>query len=69
MTPWENINAELERRRLGWQWLADRLEMSIQRVGNWKDRGIPPPPQFQPMQRQTVCNSFRTGTGVQTVCQ
>jgi len=41
MTAWDNIDAELHRRRLGWQWLADRLEMTIQRVANWKVRGVP----------------------------
>ena len=41
MNPWEIINAELKRRKLGWKWLADRLEVSIQRVQNWKTRGVP----------------------------
>ena len=41
MSPWEVIDAELKKRRLNWQWLADRLEMTIQRVQNWKKRGVP----------------------------
>lgn len=41
MSPWEVIDAELKKRRLNWQWLADRLEMTIQRVQNWKTRGVP----------------------------
>jgi phage repressor protein C with HTH and peptisase S24 domain len=41
MTPWERINAELLRRHSGWQKLANHLNFDIQRVHNWKSRGIP----------------------------
>lgn len=41
MTPWERIDNELNRRKLGWQWVANGLNFDIQRVHNWKARGIP----------------------------
>jgi SOS-response transcriptional repressor LexA len=41
MTPWERLNNELFRRKLGWQWVANGLNFDIQRVHNWKSRGIP----------------------------
>ncbi len=41
MTPWERLNNELFRRKLGWQWVANGLHFDIQRVHNWKSRGIP----------------------------
>lgn len=42
MTPWERLDNELNRRKLGWQWVANGLHFDIQRVHNWKSRGIPP---------------------------
>ena len=43
MTPWEVINEVLAHRnpRQDLAWLANRLQFSIQRVYNWKDRGVP----------------------------
>lgn len=41
MTPWDRLNNELNRRKLGWQWVANGLNFDIQRVHNWKSRGIP----------------------------
>lgn len=41
MTPFERIQIELDRRHLGWQWVADGLDFEIQRVHNWKSRGVP----------------------------
>lgn len=41
MTPWQRIDNELTRRRLGWQWIANGLGFDIQRVHNWKARGVP----------------------------
>lgn len=41
MTPWHRIDNELIRRRLGWQWIANALGFDIQRVQNWKNRGVP----------------------------
>ncbi len=41
MKVWDRVNDELGRRRLGWAWLAARLDMTIQRVHNWKARDIP----------------------------
>lgn len=38
---WRRIEDELERRAQGPQWLADRLQYSVQRVMNWKTRGVP----------------------------
>lgn len=37
---WRTVETELARRDLGQQWLADRLEMSVQRVNNWSRRGL-----------------------------
>lgn len=41
MTPWERLDNELGRRKLGWQWVANGLGFDIQRVHNWKSRGVP----------------------------
>ena len=41
MTPWERLDNELDRRKLGWQWVANGLHFDIQRVHNWKSRGVP----------------------------
>jgi hypothetical protein len=38
---WDRVERELARRKLGQQWLADKLGYTIQRVQNWKTRGIP----------------------------
>jgi SOS-response transcriptional repressor LexA len=38
---WTRIEEELARRGRGWQWLADQMGMKIQRVQNWKTRGVP----------------------------
>jgi hypothetical protein len=38
---WERVAAELERRGKGIQWLADRLNTSVQAVQNWTTRGLP----------------------------
>lgn len=40
-TPWQRIDTELGRRGRNWQWLADEMGTSIQRVHNWKTRGVP----------------------------
>ena len=39
---WDRINKELLRRGKNWQWLADQTEFTIQRLHNWKKRGVPP---------------------------
>lgn len=41
MTPWDRLDNELNRRKLGWQWVANGLGFDIQRVHNWKSRGVP----------------------------
>ena len=41
MTHWQRINKELLRKQKNWQWLANGLGMEIQRVHNWKARGVP----------------------------
>jgi hypothetical protein len=43
MTPWEVIEGTLEhtRPRRNLQWLADRMNVSIQVVVNWRKRGVP----------------------------
>lgn len=41
MTPWENINKELDRRHKSWAWLAVKLGTTDQVVHNWKKRGVP----------------------------
>jgi SOS-response transcriptional repressor LexA len=41
MTPYQRIQNELDRRNLRWQWVADGLGFEIQRVHNWKSRGVP----------------------------
>lgn len=41
MNPWTLVNAELRTSKKDWQWLADALEMKIQRVNHWEARGIP----------------------------
>lgn len=41
MDVWTRIDIELNRRNKGWQWLSDQLGFKIQRVHNWKDRGVP----------------------------
>lgn len=41
MTPWENINKELDRRHKTWAWLAQELGTTDQVVHNWKKRGVP----------------------------
>ncbi len=38
---WTLVEAELTHRRKGPQWLADALGFTIQRVQNWKTRGVP----------------------------
>jgi hypothetical protein len=38
---WERVAAELERRGKGIQWLADRINTSVQAVQNWTTRGLP----------------------------
>jgi hypothetical protein len=38
---WERVAAELERRGKGLQWLADKLNTSVQAVQNWTTRGLP----------------------------
>jgi hypothetical protein len=38
---WDRINNELLRRGKNWQWLADQTDYSIQRLQNWKTRGVP----------------------------
>jgi hypothetical protein len=38
---WRRVNEELDLRGRGWQWLADKIDSTIQRVQNWKTRGIP----------------------------
>lgn len=38
---WDRIDSELRRRRRNWQWLADRMGWTIQRLQNWKLRGVP----------------------------
>lgn len=43
-TAWERVESEVKRQYKGdapLQWLADKLGYSIQRVQNWKARGIP----------------------------
>lgn len=43
-TAWERVESEVKRQYKGdapLQWLADRLGYTIQRVQNWKSRGIP----------------------------
>lgn len=39
---WTRIDSELKARGKGPQWLADEIGYSIQRVHNWKSRGVPP---------------------------
>jgi len=41
MSPWEIINAELDRRHKSWAWLARELQTTDQVVQNWKTRGVP----------------------------
>ncbi len=41
MTPWQYVEAELQRRGLANLWLAERLNTTPQAVSNWKTRGIP----------------------------
>lgn len=41
MSAWERIDAELKRRGRNWQWLADEMGYTIQRLQNWKTRGVP----------------------------
>jgi lambda repressor-like predicted transcriptional regulator len=41
MSPWDIVTAELSRRGKNLTWLADELGTSLQRVQNWKTRGIP----------------------------
>ena len=38
---WHLVEAELAHRKKGLQWLATKLECTIQRVQNWTTRGIP----------------------------
>lgn len=43
-TAWERVESEVKRQYKGdaqLQWLADKLGYSIQRLQNWKSRGIP----------------------------
>lgn len=43
-TAWERIDSEVKRQYKGdapVQWLADKLNYSLQRVQNWRSRGIP----------------------------
>ena len=39
---WSRLTAELDRLHRGPQWLADELGCSVQRVVNWRKRGVPP---------------------------
>ena len=39
---WSRLEAELDRLHRGPQWLADELGCSVQRVVNWRSRGVPP---------------------------
>jgi hypothetical protein len=38
---WDRIERELARRKKGLQWLADQMTYTLQRVQNWKTRGVP----------------------------
>lgn len=44
MTPWEIVEEALQRKRppRGPKWLADELGMTLQAIGHWKNRGVPP---------------------------
>jgi len=39
---WTRVQEELDARGRGLKWLADALGTSVQRVQNWKARGLPP---------------------------
>lgn len=42
-TTWDRLERLLSTRhpRRGWAWLAEQLGVSVQRVQNWKTRGVP----------------------------
>jgi hypothetical protein len=41
-TPWERIDQELKRLGKNWAWLSEELGFTMQRLQNWKTRGVPP---------------------------
>ena len=44
---WQRVQDELDARGRGLKWLADALDTSVQRVQNWKARGLPPGAQLE----------------------